>query len=285
MRTSSPHGSLNHHSLSDKLAVVGRFFFGIATTAFGGLQLIRVDFVRLVPDLPTWLPAHAWWAGMTGAILVAIGVSILSGRQTRLAATLLAGLLLFSIVFLHIPEIAADPARGFKWTNPCKALALFGGAILLTAIPAHMNAARDPALVRVAQRLLPFGPALFLGIFFVVAGIQHFVYAAFVTQLVPAWMPVPAFWTYFTGIALIAGGVGLVLKPFTRLASRLSGLMVFLWALLLHLPLALAIPYQRTETDGFFEALALSGVAFMLLSSPGFQSTTVASSERQALAS
>jgi uncharacterized membrane protein len=232
---------------------------------FGLLQLIRSDFVRLVPDLPPWIPAHSIWAGAIGAILVAIGLSILVDKYSRVGATVLAGLVLLTIIFLHVPEIASDPARGFKWTNPCKALGVLGGAILLTAIPKSSGAGQNPVIVRAAQSLLRHGPTLFLSIFFIVGGIQHFVYADFVHQLVPAWVPARPFWTYFTGLALIASGTGLWLPRTERLAAALSGLMILLWVFLLHAPLALAVPHQPTETDGVFEALAFSGIAFMLV--------------------
>ena len=42
-----------------------------------------------------------------------------------------------------------------------------------------------------------------------------------VATLVPAWIPNPTFWTYFAGVALIAGGIGLVLVATSRLAATL----------------------------------------------------------------
>jgi uncharacterized membrane protein len=268
MSSPAPHISGDRTGFFEKLQRLGRFFFGASVAAFGFLQLIRADFVRLVPDLPAWIPAHSFWAGAIGALLIAIGTSILFDRYSRISATVLAGLILLCIAFLHVPQIAADPARGFRWTNPCKALGLFGGAVFLAGASKHLAVGRNPAIVRATQSLLPHGPAVFLGIFFLVGGIQHFVYADFVHQLVPAWMPARPFWTYFTGLALIASGLGLWLPPTRRLSAALSGLMIFLWVILLHLPLALAVPYQPNETDGVFEALSFSGIAFMLIPRP-----------------
>lgn len=42
---------------------------------------------------------------------------------------------------------------------------------------------------------MPLAP-LFLGGFLILGGIQHFVYADFVTKLVPAWIPGARFWVY-----------------------------------------------------------------------------------------
>lgn len=35
--------------------------------------------------------------------------------------------ILFAFLCLHLPQAAADPLVGFRWTNPCKALAMLGG--------------------------------------------------------------------------------------------------------------------------------------------------------------
>jgi hypothetical protein len=51
-----------------------------------------------------------------------------------------------------------------------------------------------------------------------------------------------------------------------RLASLLVGVMIFLWVLMLHIPRAIADPYTNVgnEWASVFEALAFSGIAFML---------------------
>jgi uncharacterized membrane protein len=113
------------------------------------------------------------------------------------------------------------------------------------------------------RKLSPLGP-LFLALFLILGGIQHFVYLDFVTKLVPSWIPGPRLWVYFTGLALIAGGVGILVPKTSRLAATMTGIMILLWVLLLHIPRALADPHAAGEISGVFEALALSGVAFIL---------------------
>lgn len=100
----------------------------------------------------------------------------------------------------------------------------------------------------------------------ILGGIQHFLFVDFVASLVPAWIPGHVFWTYFAGVALIAGGTGLILPQTVRLAAPLAGLMMFLWVLLLHIPRAMAAaPAQsRNEWTAVFEALTMSGIAFVL---------------------
>ncbi|HTG35014.1 MAG TPA: hypothetical protein VLB76_19025 [Thermoanaerobaculia bacterium] len=149
------------------------------------------------------------------------------------------------------------------WTNPAKALAMLGGVILLAGALREDEADRSSALARLFRSLTPLSP-LFLGGFLILGGIQHFVYADFVMKLVPSWIPGSRFWVYLTGIALIAGGVSLLIPKTRRLAATMVGIMILLWVVLLHIPRAMANPQNAGETSGIFEALALSGAAFIL---------------------
>lgn len=241
--------------------ILGRLFFAVSIAAFGIQQLVTAEFVRLVPPLPAWVPEHPLWARLVGAILLAAGaaIGIGRGRIARWAAAVVGALIALSILFLHLPKAAANPLVGFMWTNPCKALAMLGGVILVAGTLPDDGS----SLAGLFRRLKPLG-GLFLAGFLILGGVQHFVYADFVAKLVPAWIPGPLFWVYFTGIALVAGGVGMLVPNTARLAALMAGLMIFLWVLLLHIPRALADLHVPAEMSGVFEALAMSGIAFIL---------------------
>jgi len=250
--------------------MLGRLFIGTALFSSGLMQLIRQDFVRLVPKLPEWVWRPDLWADASGAILVAAGLAIAVDWKRRLAAIGVAALL-FLVLLLYVPGVLANPGAGFMWTNPCKTLALLGTAILLATMPQRWNpASRQADEIRVGKTLslsggrIPPLSAAWFGLFLVVCGVQHFVYVDFVVTLVPAWMPGLRFWAYFTGVALIAGGVGVNFRPTHRLAAVLSGMMIFLWVVLLHVPRSVASWPDNGEISGVFEALALSGTAFLL---------------------
>lgn len=101
-----------------------------------------------------------------------------------------------------------------------------------------------------------------LAFFLILTGIQHFMFIEFVASLIPEWFPGdPVFWTYFAGVALISGGLGLVTTQTSFLAALLSGVMVFSWFWIVHLPRTLV-----SQSDGIaiFEALAFSGILFVL---------------------
>jgi uncharacterized membrane protein len=246
-----------------KITTLGRCLFAVAALASGLQQLVTAGFVRLVPGFPAWIPWPHFWALGSGLLLVLAGGALVLDRRVRLGAMILGAMLILLFLGFYLPQIFANPQTGFIWTNPCKTLALLGGAIILAGLPAEGNAGGSSSLGTSSEGFRFLG-WFFLSVFLVICGVQHFIYADFVDTLVPKWIPPgQRFWTYFSAVALIAGGVGLVLPKTARLAALLSGLMVFLWVLLLHLPRTVAMK-TTFELDGVFEALAISGVALLV---------------------
>jgi uncharacterized membrane protein len=250
-----------------KLTAVGRHFVAVAMVAFGVQHFVYLDFVtRLVPKLPAWIPGHPVLACVVGAFLIVAGIAIVAGAEVRTVALLLGGAILVPFALLYVPLLVANPLSAGAWTSSGKALALAGGSLLVAGSvsdDATNRAGLRATIARALERLIPLG-RFFLAAFLVLAGVLHFVYVEFVTGLVPSWIPAQLFWTYFTGAALIAGGIGIVLPRTTRLAASLSGLMIFLWVLLLHIPRAVASPHDSNETTAVFEALAMSGAAILV---------------------
>jgi uncharacterized membrane protein len=229
------------------MATVARWFIGIALVAFGIQHLIYREFVtRLVPKLPAWIPGHSFWACLLGIVLIVTGVAIVCGKKARWAGMLLGMIGLLSVLLLYLPRLAGNLHDGGLWTNAGKALMLSGAGLL------------------VARSGLDAVGRSFVSAFLILTGVQHFIYAQFVMGLVPAWIPEHLFWTYFAGVALITGGLGMIVPRTRRLAGYLSGAMILAWVFLLHIPRALAAPHNANETTAVFEALAVSGAAFLV---------------------
>ena len=105
-----------------------------------------------------------------------------------------------------------------------------------------------------------------LGAFLAYCGVLHFPYAKYVASLIPPWIPADMFWTYFAAIALIAGGIGVLVPRTARLAATLSGTMLFSWVFLVHIPLAINT-HTVSEISRGLQAVSHSAVAFMLAGS------------------
>ena len=69
---------------------------------------------------------------------------------------------------------------------------------------------------------------VFLAVLFVFAGVMHFAYPAAYVAITPSWVPMPFQMVYFTGMAEIAGGLGLLAKQTRRAAG--TGLILLLIA-------------------------------------------------------
>jgi uncharacterized membrane protein len=223
---------------------------------FGIQQLAYGTFARWLAKTPAWLPLPGIWPYVTGIAFVVCAAAILLRKEARKAALVLSAMILAMGILLHPFEIAENPGVLDLWARACKVVALSGAAALVAG-----SLHKEPGIARL-EWLVPLGP-FFLASFFLIGGIEHFVYARFVVQMIPAWIPAHTFFTYFTGTALLAGGVGILIPRVSQLAGTLVGLMIFSWVLLLHIPKALADLHKVVETTATFEALALSGAAFL----------------------
>ena len=246
------------------LAVVGRIFYAVGLASIGLMHFFYMNFPWVViPDFPVWLPLRLLWVFVIGAAFFAAGVCILFNLKGRKVAAWTGVGLLVLVVIAHVPNQLAGPYAAVigAWSNTLKELALAGGAW----ITALSFGAEDSTLPGWLERMFPAGRYFFAGLL-VIFGSEHFLYSKFVASLIPAWIGSATFWTYFAGAALISGGIGMMVNRVARRASLLTGLMIFSWLLMLHIPRAIADPYTNVgnEWASVWEALAFSGMAFML---------------------
>jgi uncharacterized membrane protein YphA (DoxX/SURF4 family) len=247
------------------IVLIGRVFFATGMIAFGVLFVAFAGTVStLAPAWPGWLSGQPW-GYVAGAILAAAGFAILLGIRARTAALLLGSIILLwdicrDVDWLNIASTSLDIA---------KALALGGGAFVIAGTFPRGERGSGRGLSSATgplDRMIPLGRFM-LAPQMIIAGTEHFIYARFVYDLVPAWIPGHPFWTYFTGAALIAGGLGLLLRQTARLAAGLLGAIIFVWVLVLHLPRAFTYD-NANEWTSVFQALAMSGIAFILAATP-----------------
>jgi uncharacterized membrane protein len=257
---------------------IGRIFYAIGLIGIGIQHFIFADFIPvIVPAWPSWIPGRPFWTYAVGAVLVAAGVAMLFNIKGRTVAVYTGVAFLTMVVIGHIPvQLAGSPGILAVWNNAFKALSFCGGAWVVAGSLGEWTQRKTSFF----GRAMPIG-RLFLPVMLVVFGIEHFLYTAFVVTIIPAWIPGKLFWAYFAGVALIAGGAGMIFRVYARLAALMSGLMMFLWVLLLHIPRAVADPRGSlgNEWTSVFEALAYSGVAFMLAALPTTNPFSVASSK------
>ena len=255
-----------------RLAEVGRFFFAVPMVAFGVQHFAYLDFVtRVFPKLPGWIPGHHYLAFISGLFLFAAGFSIMNSQAARSTALLLGVVILTSFTCLYLPLLIITPPNGGLWTSAGKALALSGGSFLVAgSLPVKANGPLEAfsiaPVVKFLEEFIPLG-RFFFAAFLILCGVEHFIYVDFVAAMVPSWIPWHIFWAYFAGVALIAGGLGMIVPMTTQLAASLSGIMIFIWFLIVHIPRAASDLSNANEMTAVFEALAMSGIAFLAAAS------------------
>ena len=116
--------------------------------------------------------------------------------------------------------------------------------VLIIGLPtARQRTAGQPFT---AYSIVEYGP-VFFAIATAIFGADHFIYSNFVRSVVPPWMPWRLFWVYFVGTALLLASLSFAARRCTRLSASLLGLMIFLFVLLIFVPLCWAVPSDRTR--------------------------------------
>ena len=232
--------------------LLGRACFGVAMLGFAAAHFATLDFASRV--VLAWPGVNREvGAVLAGVVLAACGAAVLANRALRVAGALLAALFGSGLLLTGLPKALAHWQVGAAWTPACKILVFVGGSVLVGA----MAGARTR---RGAWTFCRLAFALFLTL----GGVQHFVYASFVRTLIPRYFPVPLFWTYAAGVALIVAGIGLCFARTTRPAAIGAGAMIFTWFLILHIPRAVAAWTDRGEWSGVAESLAMAGLAWLI---------------------
>ena len=242
-----------------KSTQLGRYLMGLVAMALGIQSVWLKIYVGRLQPVPDWMPGHDAIAIVTGIFLIAVGACILSGKWSRFAATLLAGMLLLWVVVLYLPVVFRTPGA---WLGTFETFAVFGGAWVLAAV-LPVNETRRAAWDGLVDRGVTLGRLCF-GISLPVFGIAHFIYHDFVATWVPTWIPFPQFWAYFTGAAHIAAGVAIVVNVMPRLAATLAAVMYGSWVLIVHIPRVAAAVHDAFEWNGIFVATALCASALLV---------------------
>lgn len=242
--------------MKKEFAPFGSTLVAIAFMILGVDHFIFKIFVTGRPQpWPASLPGEHVITYISGVLFFTSGIAILirKGWQFLFGAGILIWLWCAS---RDLSELIVRLDYGGLLTQTNKALSIGGCAL---AMAWQLNPKSKNILLVKAMTIEQY----LLGIFLFTAGIQHFIFADFVQHLVPVWIPGHLFWTYFAGVALVAGGLGLITGIKVKLAAILSGFMVFVWVFTLHLPRALSIN-DANEWAAVGEATLVSGMLLII---------------------
>ncbi|HKV94557.1 MAG TPA: hypothetical protein VJW20_18570 [Candidatus Angelobacter sp.] len=111
-------------------AEVSRILYALPLIVFGLQHFMYARFVATL--VPAWIPARLFWAYFVGAAFFAASISLMAKIQAFLATALLGLMFFLWVVIVHVPRIALAFHNANEWTSGLVALAMSGGALLLT---------------------------------------------------------------------------------------------------------------------------------------------------------
>src|SRR5262249_26326411 len=115
----------------EKLILFGPLFYAAPLAAFG---VEHFTLTRTIAALvPSWIPWHQFWAYCVGACFVAAALSLVTGIQSRLSASLLALTFFLFVVLMDAPAWAQRPGDRFALTLALRQLSFSAGALALAA--------------------------------------------------------------------------------------------------------------------------------------------------------
>lgn len=250
-----------------KLITPGRTIFALGIMALGILQFFAKDYIAARPPSPAWsadIPGKLAWAYISASLLIISGICIILRIKAAWVSLFVGILVLICSFFLrHLPDMTKDTLEGLLWRiNAFKSFVFFGGAVAVAA-SFFKEQERNLSNFFTNDRLIATGWVL-LSFFLIICGAAHFKFHQFVPTLIPDYIPAHVFWANFAGVALLAGGIGLIFKKTRKWAAAFSGLMILLWFILLHIPRAIATPNVYEEWMGVCESFTFSGILFVI---------------------
>jgi uncharacterized membrane protein len=230
----------------------GKLFLVISIIAIGAIHIISGHFPAGLMPVAASLPAKQVLAYLTGSLMIMAGVLVLTKKYATYGASLAALLYLLALLLIHVPKVLADPNNPSEWAAVFEVICIMGGTLILLG-----NISKD------GTNLIKTGTYLF-AIGLLVFGVQHYMYAQFVANLIPTWIPAHLFCDYLVMVAFFASAISFIIGRLTRLAGSLLGLMFLIWVLILHLPRVTANVHTEPEWTSLFVALAFSGISFLI---------------------
>jgi uncharacterized membrane protein YphA (DoxX/SURF4 family) len=218
----------------DKVVLFGPIFYAAPLAAFGTEHFTLTETIASI--VPAWIPWHEFWAYFVGACFIAAALSMVTGIQARLAASLLALNFFLFVVLMDVPAWIQNPGDRIALALALRELSFSGGALALAASLTLPGRERSARILATIARYFVAIPVLFYSF-------EQFMHGDHVPgvpleRMTPTWIPGHAIWTYVAAIGYAVAGIPLLLGKKTRAAATWVGLTVLFVELVVYVPIA-----------------------------------------------
>ncbi len=235
----------------------------IALAGWAGLHFITCKVIVGRP--PIW-PEGLWGeyllAYIFGILLLLADFALLVQRYVKFFLALSGlGVLLWAAT-RNLYQLVSTMDFGIALVHTNKAISTGFGLLFL----AHIAKDKTKGIGFIKEVTKPtfLLTNIFIGLFFLISGVQHFFYVDFIKILIPSWIPFSTFWVYVSGVFLLAGGLSLLTGIQRKRGALLSGWMILSWVFLVHLPRVIRAVSDLNEWTSLFEASFVSGILFLM---------------------
>jgi uncharacterized membrane protein YphA (DoxX/SURF4 family) len=115
-----------------KLTTIGRILFAVPFAIFGINHFLMLDYY--LGMLTSFVPLGAYTIILTGIMLIAASISIITKVLVKFSTLLLAILLFIFIVTIHIPHLFTDADKTITIIALLKDISLMGGSLMISGI-------------------------------------------------------------------------------------------------------------------------------------------------------
>jgi len=236
---------------------LGNVLLGFSIAAFGIEQLLYGHL--LLAFFPVKItPSKQLYVCITiGILYIFAALPVWFSSRNSILKLLPLTLFLAPLLFFHLPILLHNPSNGSKWTVCFELVSLAFGTAISVYLPDDFSGITKLTKVNLQKVCI-----IFFGLSLFVFSVLHFVYSAYISTLIPIWIPFHLFWAYFFGCAFLATSLSIISNKYSRISTFALSLMFLLWVFVLHLPRVIVNPIEA-EITSLFVALGMSGVSML----------------------
>ena len=251
----------------DQLITLGGVFIAVPLAVFATEHFRGARFMQNM--VPSWMPAHLFWAYFVGCALLAAATSLIVRKFVRLSSTLLGLMFFLFVCMIHIPNALAHPKDRFAWAVALRDLSFAGGAWALAGLHSRDSSPQQSKWMVLFGRTVVAMAVIFFAV-------EHFLHPEFapgvpLEKMTPSWVPFPSLWGYLAGAILLVAGIALALNKQSRTAAASIGALMTALTLFLYLPILIlahggSAPEITEAINYVADTLLFAGAALVLAS-------------------